>query len=156
MRRRTRRRSVDLPEPDSPTIPSVSPGSTDRLTSLTAGAGLARDRLKPLSKVLVRLSILRSVMPDRPQTSTSPAAPLQYPQTVGLRRSARWREGSAARRSILPAIRRAAGSAPGSHSALPCAPSPKGSPPEEPLYRGAADHRRSAVPALLRRRGRHT
>jgi hypothetical protein len=33
---RITRHSVDFPQPDSPTRPSVSPGSTERLTSSTA------------------------------------------------------------------------------------------------------------------------
>ncbi len=35
-RRATQRATVDLPEPDSPTMPSVSPRRTDSETSLTA------------------------------------------------------------------------------------------------------------------------
>ena len=36
MRRRSIRARVVFPQPDSPTIPSVSPRSTEKLTSFTA------------------------------------------------------------------------------------------------------------------------
>ena len=38
---------VDLPEPDSPTSPSVSPGATAKLTPSTAGAAARALRPEP-------------------------------------------------------------------------------------------------------------
>jgi hypothetical protein len=41
---RARRPVVDLPQPDSPTMPKVRPGASDRLTSSTARTGTGRPR----------------------------------------------------------------------------------------------------------------
>ena len=56
--------TVDLPEPDSPTIPKVSPRATSKETSCTAST-----RLSPLLKVTLKFSTAMAgaaVMPSTP------------------------------------------------------------------------------------------
>ena len=75
-RRRMMRSSVDLPEPELPTMPRVSPGRTARSTSLTArlaaGARTAA-ALEGLRDPWTRDQRLRHVR--RPAASSGPRAP---------------------------------------------------------------------------------
>ena len=113
--RRMQRPVVDLPEPDSPTSPSVSPGAdleADVVDRVHASRRCAPRKPPPIAKFLIRSltrssgSVIARPSPVRPATSTQ--ATLWPPPTSTQRRHrlAAFRHGVAAARREAAAGRR--------------------------------------------------
>src|SRR5215217_280453 len=147
------RNSVDLPDPDSPTIPSVPPLPTDKVTFLTAGGFLLAKA--EVSKDLVRSLSTSIVMGILRETSSACGERLRY-RTRGRRCNGRLPEHIVAQTRTLPAIHEAGEFGRVLPEVAACARQPRAWLPAAQRCRDAEGARKYRPPALLQRHGPRT
>src|SRR4051812_49849042 len=124
IRRRQARATVDLPQPDSPTMPSASPGATENDTPSRArtatvfGTGQPRFALKVLARSRTTSNgspVVGAVAVMAPSPSSAPGAPARRAagSAAGAPRASPFPAGSASGRGRPRAASARAGPRPG-------------------------------------------